>query len=97
LETEISSEITKTGYMKISKHAVTLAFASLFLSFSTAIQAEPLTFLKSIESSDLTSYIPLVIFAVSAVMVYLCNRPRVMVCARARRRTEQSRSEEARS
>jgi hypothetical protein len=80
--------------MKKSKHAVTLAFAGSFVSFSTVAHAEPVGLLKSIESSDLTSYIPLVIFAVSAVLVYLCNRPRVMVCARARRRTDSSRSED---
>jgi hypothetical protein len=43
------------------------------------------------DSSDL-SIIPLVVFALAAIVVYLCNRPRVVVCARARRRTEPSRS-----
>ena len=78
--------------MKISKHALATALTGLFMSFSTVAHAETAGLLQSIESSDITSYIPLVIFALAATMVYLCNRPRVAVCARARRRNEVSRS-----
>jgi hypothetical protein len=79
--------------MKKSKHAVALTLTGTFISFSNVAHAEPGSLLNTIESSDLSSYIPLVLFALAAIVVYLCNRPRVTVCARARRRPEVSRSE----
>ena len=78
--------------MKISKHALATALAGLFVSFSAAAHADTAGLLNRIQCSDSSSYTPLVIFALAATMVYLCNRPRVAVCARARRRNEVSRS-----
>jgi hypothetical protein len=79
--------------MNLMKQTVTLALTGLFTSFSAVAHANGATMITKIESADLSSYIPLVLFAVSAIVVYLCNRPRFAVCARARRRTESSRRE----
>jgi len=79
--------------MKIVKRATPLALTGLFVSFCPRAHAEPAGLLKSLESSDLSSYIPLAIFFVSAIVVYLCNRPRMTLCPRARRRTESSHGE----
>jgi hypothetical protein len=78
--------------MKISKHALVTAVTGLFISFSSVAHAEAASLSKSIDSSDLSSNFPLVLFAMAGIVVYLCNRPRVTVCARARRRTEVSRN-----
>jgi hypothetical protein len=74
--------------MKISKHAVTLSLTGLFTSFSAVAHAGSAAILAKIESPDPLSLVPLGLFVVAAIVVYLCNRPRVAVCARARRRKE---------
>lgn len=65
------------------KHAIAWLFTGLFLATSTAAHAGSVK--DAIIGSDPYSSVPLVIFGVSAVMVYLCNRPRTMIGARVRR------------
>ena len=77
--------------MKITKHTALAAITGSFISFGNVAHAETAGLLKSFMGSDASSLIPLVIFVLAAVMVYLCNRPRVTVCARARRHNEESR------
>jgi hypothetical protein len=75
--------------MKASKQTIALALAGLFTGFSPVAHADTLAKIKGGDFAELSSWIPLAIFFVAAIFVYLCNRPRrVLVCARSRRRTE---------
>jgi hypothetical protein len=76
--------------MKIAKHAFKPVLAGLFTAFGVMAHAETVTKTMRRASSDLSN-LPLVVLGLSAIVVYLCNRPRNAVCARARRRTESSR------
>ena len=71
--------------MKKSKQAVAFALTGLFISFSALAHAETVTATVRSESSGLAN-IPFVLLALAAIvgLVYLCNPPRVAVCARAR-------------
>jgi hypothetical protein len=71
--------------MRISKHSVILALAIFFAALGETGHAENLTVAVRNASSDLSN-IPLALFFLAAVVVYLCNRPRVAVRVRARRR-----------
>jgi len=78
--------------MKTSKHAIALTLTGLLSSFNLTAHADTAARIKGGDFSDLSSSIPLVIFIVAAIFVYLCNRPRrVVVYARARRRSDSSR------
>jgi hypothetical protein len=77
--------------MKKAKHAVTLALGGLFTSFGANAHAEITA--AGGRSSNIASFFPLAVFAVAAVVVYLFNRPRVMVRERVRRRTDSPRNE----
>jgi hypothetical protein len=92
-EYQFGNNHSRLGYMKNSKHVVSLGLFGSFVGFNSIGHAEPVGLLKSLESSDLSSYVPLVLFALSAIVVYLCNRPRMTLCPRARRRTDQNRTE----
>lgn len=76
--------------MKTLKDAFRFALAGLFLILSSVAQAATVTSTVKKESTNLSN-LPLAVFIVAAVVVYLCNRPRVAVCGRAHRRTESSR------
>lgn len=79
--------------MKTSKHALIFALTGFFVNAGITAHAEPANLVSTLQSTDIVSYVPLVIFGVSAIVVYLANRPRSSMCPRARRRTDSSRSE----
>ena len=79
--------------MKLVKHLLSLVTIPLTGTVAHAeMAAATATGGTSSHSSDPASMLPLGLFVVSAIIVYLCNRPRgVVVYARARRRTNASR------
>ncbi|MGP8198761.1 MAG: hypothetical protein ACLQU4_04580 [Limisphaerales bacterium] len=76
--------------MRRLKNAVGFILAGLFILFSAVAHAGTMVTTMRKESSN-PSNIPLVIFVLAAIMVYLCNRPRVAAVVRARRRSGSSR------
>lgn len=72
--------------MKVFKHHITFGLAGILAGFAFAAHAEaaapaPRT---TMELSDISN-VPLALFIVAAVFVYLCNRPRDVVHAKRRR------------
>ncbi len=75
--------------MKTSKLGAAFALVALLVTFGAVTRANAAVNLTSVDPS----LIPLGLFFVSAVVVYLCNRPRkVVVYARARRNGDSRRS-----
>lgn len=66
--------------------------AGFFVSYNFTSHAGAVAKMKDGDLAEFTSLIPLVLFVVAGVFVYLCNRPRkVVVYARARRGSETTR------
>jgi hypothetical protein len=74
--------------MKTSRLATALATTGFFTTFGALSRANAAGKLDFMDPS----LIPLVLFFITGFVVYLCNRPRkVVVYARARRRTDAAR------
>ena len=85
----LAEKVGNTGCMKPLKNTVALGLAVLLPGSSTVAHAEIATATPSMRFDFLdVSNVPLALFIVAAIFVYICNRPRVMIHARGRRRTD---------